>query len=203
MKKIIGDDELIYLVREGSEKAEEYLMARYRNRILPMVISILRKHTCTDTDDAAQLAVWGLRKALERYRPDRCGSFRGFALLCAEREVNSYLRKEYAKGLFVAGKMISIDRMISKDYDLPVAEILPNRTPEFEPAWVFRCRELKSEADKILEGFSEPERKVYYLWKDDYSYKEIGQRTGKSTKEVDLCIQKVKSRLKTRIDYRN
>ncbi|MBQ1387123.1 MAG: sigma-70 family RNA polymerase sigma factor [Erysipelotrichales bacterium] len=203
MKRKISDEEYLYLIRQGNETAVEEFMARYRRYVVPMVLSLLRSYAYADIREAGHLAIASLTRAMENYRPDRTASFRPFAVLCAEREVHSYIRHESSKGIFTPGRMVSLDRSVSSAFDCPASEAIGNRTPEFEPAWVFRFNEMKQQAQKALEELPDSERVIYRMWRDNVSYKEIGRKTGKSVKEVDLCLQRAKSHLKARVDYRN
>jgi len=53
--------------------------------------------------------------------------------------------------------------------------------------------------EEILESLKEDEVKIFELWLDGYSYKEIEEQVGVNFKKVDNTIQKVKRMIRSRL----
>jgi len=53
--------------------------------------------------------------------------------------------------------------------------------------------------EEILESLNEDEIKIFELWLDGYSYKEIEEQVGVNFKKVDNTIQKVKRMIRSRL----
>ena len=60
---------------------------------------------------------------------------------------------------------------------------------------VYQQRDGKRASDKIMITLSQSERDILIMRLDGYSYKEIGQKTGKNAKFVDNTVQRIRKKL--------
>ena len=81
--KVLSDEELVTLARDGDADAEEYLIQKYkdtarnRSRLYFMVGG--------DREDIVQEGMIGIFKAIRSYDPEKQASFRTFVELCISR----------------------------------------------------------------------------------------------------------------------
>lgn len=202
-KEEIQDEELVYQFHQHDEIALGLLIVKYHTDLIPMAVALLRQQNCPLEDDAKQIALLGLISALENWRQDKEASFHYYAVICAEREIRSLVRHEKAKGLYTNFRCISLDKPLREPEGIYLVDSLPSPYPEFQPEWVSKQIDLKEKVGFVYTSFDQTQQQIYLLWQQNYSYLEIGQRLGISSKKVDNVLQIVKKRLRSCVDYQN
>ena len=202
-KEEIQDEELVYQFRMHDEIALDLLITKYHNDLVPMAISLLRQQNCPMEDDAKQIALLGLMSALETWRKDREAGFHYYALVCAEREIRSLVRHEKAKGLYTNFRCISLDKPLREPEGIYLVDQVPSPYREFQPEWVSEQLAIKEKIEFVFTSFDPTQQQIYLLWQQNYSYLEISQYLGVSSKKVDNVLQIVKKRLRSCVDYQN
>ena len=80
-----SDEELIFKIRKGDLKAQNYLLEKYRN--LVNMKSNRFFLVGAETDDMVQEGMIGLFKAIQSFDLEKNNSFKTFANLCIERQL--------------------------------------------------------------------------------------------------------------------
>lgn len=180
MDKILSDNELIALHKQGNVKAFEEIFARYTG----LVKSICRSYYLLggDFDDLLQEGFFGLVKAVNTFDEERQASFKTFAYLCVSSNVKTAVKKACSKANMVLTLAVPIHTLIGLQTENLEDEIIQSEGEG----------ELEEKLKKLLSSF---ERKILKLWLGGLSYSEISTQTGKPVKSVDNAIQRIKKKL--------
>ena len=178
------DGELVERACGGSESAFLALVNRY----LPMIrkqVAVLRR--LAEDDDLAQEGLTGLFAAVRTYDPAKA-AFSTYAGVCVRNHLLSVARKWSAARAIPASEIVSIDEgfddggILSDERDDP-AHLVGKREDE------------KRLYRKLRDSLSENEYHVLVLYIQNFSYREIGEKTGMTPKAVDNALQRARRKL--------
>lgn len=193
----LTDEELINQIKAGNERAENDLLARYKD----MVVKISRGYFIVggDLEDLIQEGMIGLYKAIKNYTPDKEASFKTFATVCIKHKIQSAIKKantnkNKALSSAVSFQNFSTGESESLDY-LPV-ELILSVTPAEKVINKENYQKLKQ---TIKESLSIMEYAVLGLYLQGYSYKEISKNLQISSKSIDNSLTRIKNKLKSRL----
>lgn len=194
----LSDEELLAMHRAGNPRAEDTLYARYKQ----IVRSKARTYFLigADREDIIQEGMIGLYKAVLDYQPDRQASFRSFAELCITRQIISAIKSATRKKHMPLNTYISFNRSVfDGDNERPLIDVLTS-TRMTDPEEVLIGREnYAAVADSIEHSLSKLEQNALGFYLDGYSYQQIADALGVTTKSVDNAIQRVKKKLEARL----
>ena len=185
----VCDEELIMRMRSGEEGILDYLIEKYKG--------IVRKKARTmfliggETDDLIQEGMIGLFHAICDYRPDKEASFQTFARVCIERQIYSAIQNSNRQKHQPLNFYISL----SKDNG-PMEELL-EQNPE---SIVIDQENTKRLFREIRDSLSSMENRVLKYYLDGYSYVQIGELMGRSTKSVDNAMRRIREKIRQRIE---
>ncbi len=175
------DDELISLIRKGSDKAFNLLIFRYTG-----MVSLLSKKYFSPSltaDDWFQEGMIGFLDAVRTYSCDAGASFNTYAGVCIRNRLNSSLKKAMNSAAEHPADSVSI-------IDDPT---LPVFSPEDDYIENENYRLFTENAFKHL---SETEQKVTGYYIAGFSYSETAKKLGISEKSVDNALCRAKAKLK-------
>lgn len=198
----ITDEEILYLVRQGSEWAYDLFAERYKREAYLIAASLTRRAGCGEVEEAAEAALVGMYRAIGSYREDAGAKFHTYAEKVAEHEVRDVLRYERSRGFGGPRRVLSLDMPVSEESSVYLAEAVACPDRSYEPEFAWRQRELEQRCKKLVDSLEKEERTVFELWREDRPYKEIAARLGCSVKHVDAVLQKVKKRVRACVDER-
>jgi len=188
------DEELITLLRDGDKSAEETLYARYKQ----IVRSKARTYFLigADREDIIQEGMIGLYKAVCDYQFDKKTSFRAFAELCITRQIITAIKSATRKKHMPLNTYVSLNRSVYEgDSERPLIDVISSAQIS-DPEDVLISREnYTAIAESIEHSLSKLEHDALRLYLEGYSYQQIADALGKSTKSVDNAIQRVKKKL--------
>lgn len=191
---LMEDEEVVQLARNGSDRATEYVLARYR----PMVESKARHYYFlgADHEDVVQEGMIGLCKAIRDYREDRLGKFRPFAELCVTRQIISAVKAAQRHKHALLNESISLNQSFGHDdADGSLMDVLPNESSQ-DPEKALFGRAIPPEVSSTLQAsLSRLERQVLINYLEGKSYKEISEAVPCRFKAVDNALQRVKRKL--------
>lgn len=150
-----------------------------------------------DKEDIVQEGMIGLYKAIQNFDGSKGASFKSFAELCITRQIVSAIvaanRKKYAP----LNTAVSLDKPVGDDENsLSLGETLVSDA-NGDPANSVLAEEMieliLSPGAKILSEF---ERKVLLQLLDGNNYQEIAKALGKSPKQIDNTIQRIRTKLR-------
>lgn len=183
-----NDYELVYLVRENDESATEILLKKYDNIIWSICYSCYRRYfnysIDIDVEDLVQEARITLYYAFRNYNPDSDFLVYSFVVLVVKRRVVSLLNTKYRKKFI----NVSIDK---DDSYLQIADGFYN-TPDFLIS--------EKELEDMIAGFKNTldfeEAAIFDLRYSSFSYGDISNILGISTKLIDNKLVKIRNKLK-------
>lgn len=179
------EEELIKKAKSGNTEAIDLIMSKYK--FLAKTIS--RKYFLIggEKEDLAQEGMIGLYKAILSYSDEK-GTFKSFARLCVESQIQSAIKKANRKKHQMLNNFLSIE-------DESTQALLPKHSPE---QFLAEKETQEERFRKINEILSPLERKVLNLYLEGLSYAEIASKLKITTKSVDNAISRIKIKLKSK-----
>ncbi len=182
--------ELVKLSQEGIRESVDFVVERY----YPMVLKISSKYYTEwgEREDLVQNGLVGILKAIYYYKEGK-SSFTSFVWKSIDSEIKSfltYLNRRKNKMLTDSLKVDLLSNEASEDKTLDIG-YEPNTLDEY----IFE--EFMKECKSIL---TDEEMKVFEMYIQHISYKEISACIGKSTKYVDNSLQKIKKKISSTVD---
>ncbi len=182
--KLMDDEELIILYRNGIQDAFTALSVRYIYVIKNKAAEFTG--TAVEYDDLLQEGLIGLDNAVKSFDKNGGASFRTFAGVCIRNRIISAVRKANS-----SLNAINVEAVpLSEQTDAPSS---PITEPERAVDAVERMGEIYRE---IREKLSELERNVLSLYLDGKSYEEIAGSLGITVKGCNNAMQRVRKKLK-------
>lgn len=134
-----------------------------------------------DFDDAVQEGLIGLFNAIQTYETDKNASFSTYASTCIQNAI------------------ISAQRMAGRKKHSPLNQSVPlpeeESTPGPEEQAIVNER-VQITLAKIETELSFFERNVLFLYLEDFSYKEIAEKLGKTPKAIENALQRLRRKLR-------
>lgn len=171
------------LSKKGDEKAFEEITIRY----IKLLHSIAGKYTIDgyEVQDMVQEGLLAFLIATKTYDENAGASFKNYASKCAKNRFNDLAKKSNAKSAVPKSQIVSIDS-------------LENKTDEAQNIedYVLEREYLKTFIKHLDSMLDSDEKKVFNMYAQGYSYKEIGEEIKTSPKKVDNILQKIKRKLR-------
>lgn len=194
----LTDEELLRLYKQGDDLALDFLLDKYKS----LASKIARSYFLVgaQSEDILQEAMIGLYSACRTFSEKSSSSFKTFATLCINRNVqtaikkanrlkNKYLNESYT---LTSQGTVLLDEVSGEDDDVYL--YIPSSTIQPEDALL--ATEQKREMERIIEeNLSKKEKSVLALYLKGLSYSEIANRLGETTKSVDNAISRTKKKL--------
>lgn len=189
-----NDYELIMLYRENDEDAKNILFYKYKF-IIDILIKKYRKYLASlnaDFQEVYSECNVGFSDGLKCYEDDKDTSLPTFITLCIERRIANIIKK-YSSNKYKAMKdTYSLDF----DYD-DNANLLDFIADSNDPLKNIMEEEDYEELVKnIKSNLTKNEYDVFLLMVKGLSYIEIAKILGKSPKQIDNSIQRLKNKIK-------
>ena len=188
----LTDERLVELAQQGDAVAEEHILTRYKEIVLSR--AAIYYIVGGDRDDVIQEGMIGLVKAIRGYRPDQ-GTFSNFAYVCITRQIISAVRSATREKHSPLNDALSLDQPVSGERDSTLADTIPAGAAS-DPAEVA----VKTELLNIIMGqknvsFSKLEHATIKYLTQGKNYREIADLTGKTPKQIDNAIQRIRAKL--------
>ncbi len=171
------------------DKELEHLSEVYSN-FLPLIKSRVARYSSGDSaefDDLVQEASIGFLEAVKSYRKELSG-FTSFATLCIDRKLFDCFKHNSRKSAVPKHGTVPLD---STD-DGAVAAVSPDN-----PETIFIAQEECARFIATVESrLSKLEFKVFRLFAEGMSYREISNRLGIDEKAVNNAMQRIRLKLK-------
>lgn len=193
----MADEELVFYAKQGSERATEALLKRYRS----LVESKARSYFLigADHEDVVQEGLIGLFKAIRDFRDERVHKFRPFAELCVTRQIISAVKAATRQKHLPLNEYVSLYRPLQNNYnddtDTNLTDILPDPNALTPEQWILQRRIPLAVMRMAREKMSDLEKQVLEFYLDGLSYKEMSEILGRGTKCIDNALQRVKKKL--------
>ena len=143
-------------------------------------------------EDLLQEARIAFYRLVFLYDESRKVKFSTFVYFCLRRSIRGNIRKYYRRSPEMFCAEYSETYEINK---VPVRSSIDYQSPEF----IYRYNTGKEEYQKIIDGLSELHSRVFDMYLDDYSYREIAVEMDIDCKKVDNIIAGIKRKLRNQI----
>ena len=192
----LPDEEVVQLAQAGNEDALEYLLIKYRK----LVHAWSRPYFLqgAEDDDLLQEGMIGLYKAIRDFTPG-ASSFWAFARLCIVRNIISAIKGTTRQKHVPVNQYTSLHRPVyDMDGDRTLLEVLPNQRVD-DPETLVIDREILTQTQQyVKQVLSDFEYKVFRLYVNGLSYKEMAERLNTHTKSIDNALCRIKHKIERR-----
>ena len=180
--KLQDDVALIKESREGSIKAAEELLTRYKS----LVISVARQYFLVGAgdEDLIQEGMIALYRAVDAFDEESGVPFSAFAYSCVKNRIIDVVKAANRDKHKALNNYVSI---YDVDYTMSATSA--------EDAAIMRENSIQVKKN-IAENLTSEETTVLRLYLDGRSYRDIALQTGKSEKFVDNTLQKIKRKIR-------
>ena len=196
MYKDHNDYELLYLVSENNEDANEIFFDKYKS-IVELKAKKLYPYVMNkgyELNDLIQEGMIGLSQAINDYKEQKNVQFSTFASICIERQIMTFVRDFNRQKHKILNYSLSIDSTIDKK-GRPLMEIAfdeKNRNPEDS---LIELDEEVEMLDKIKSVLTDKEYEVFELRLQGFSYQEMALLLNTTRKSIDGTISRIKSKI--------
>lgn len=184
----LTDEELIRKYRDGDQAILNFICEKYK----PLVLKNSKKYFLVggENEDLIQEGMIGLFSAIGDYNISSDVTFFHFAQMCIDRQMIKAIEASNRKKHSPLNAYVSL-------YDEDGAE---REEPAFttdDPAEiVIEAEENLDLIDRLKKALSPMEKQVFELYMQDYDYREIAVKLGKTEKSVDNTLTRIKSKAK-------
>ena len=183
-----NDYELVAMAREGNEDAINIIYQKYK----PLIITkskdaiCLASHHGLEISDIMQEGYIALEEAIQNFSENDNASFYTFAMLCIDRNIINFVRKNT-----ISRNRLLNDASCIDDY------VEGNMIDESNLEFSFIYRDTEEELiSKVRKNFTDFEDKVFNYKMDGYSFEEIANTLNKDLKSIYNTFHRIKSKIK-------
>lgn len=194
--KEYSDERLVLMARDGDERAEEFLLTKYKD----FVRSKARAYFLAggDSDDLIQEGMIGLYNAISHYDESKDSSFMTYAAICINNKLISAVSADNRKKNAPLNGYVSIYSVITDEAgeEASLSDVLP-ADESVNPEDIVLSQERKELVEnKMFDRLSSLEKEILSYYMEGLSYAGIADIIGKSEKSVDNAIQRIRTKLK-------
>ena len=191
---VMNEEDVVGIAKLGSNKAEEYLIKKYKNFVRAKARSYYL--IGADKEDIIQEGMIGLFKAIRDYDTMKAASFRVFAELCITRQMITAIKTATRQKHIPLNSYISLNKPVfDEESDRTLLDILSGKKITNPEELMISKEELSAIETKIHENLSSLEMKVLNYYLQGKTYNEISDIMGKPIKSIDNALQRLKRKL--------
>ena len=194
---IFTDEQLVELAQQGDVDAEEAILIRYKEVVRSK--GSIYYIAGGDEGDIAQEGMIGLVKAIRSFRPNQGASFSTFAQLLITRQIVSAVRNASREKHSLLNNALSLDDLV-EDGDTTLADTIPAGSASDPELSAINTDILKTLLQPDNATFSKLEHTVIRHMAAGKSSREIAELTGKTTKQINNAVQRVRDKIKKAIE---
>ena len=193
------DEQLVELAQQGDVDAEEALLIRYKEIVRAK--GGIYYIAGGDGNDIAQEGMIGLVKAIRSYKPDQGASFSTFAQLLITRQIVSAVRNASREKHSPLNNAVSLyDPVEGGADDSILADVIPAGSASDPELAAINTDILKIVLQPKNTSFSKLEHVVIRYMVAGKSCREIADLTGKTPKQINNAVQRVRDKIKKAIE---
>ena len=190
------DEQVVALAQAGDEDAVNHLLYKYEKLVYIWTRPYFLQGA--EDDDLLQEGMIGLYKAIRDFSPGS-SSFWSFAKLCITRNIISAIKGTTRQKHIPLNSYTSLHKPIyDAEGDRTLMEVLSNNKVDDPEALVIDRERLYNTQKHIKEVLSEFEYKVFRLYINGLSYKEMAERLQTHTKSIDNALCRIKNKIESR-----
>ncbi len=199
----ISDDEILMLINEGTEEANELIFNKHKKiiDILQIKFNSIFYKLGVEKEEAYSESLYGFSDAINSYSNDKNASFPTFLTLCIKRRLIKLVRKYSTEKSKFNNAAFSLD-YIYDGIGIPLVEIIKDEV-NVDPLHELTEKESSEEINYLIkEKLSELEHEVYLYMLESFNYNEIATILDKSPKQIDNAMQRIKLKIKEILEVR-
>ena len=195
--KKLTDEQLAELAQKGNADAEELLLNRYKNIVSSR--AAIYYIIGGDRDDVIQEGMIGLVKAIRGYKADGGSSFSNFAYMCISRQIVSAIRAASREKHSPLNEALSLEQSVAgwgiDNMYSTLADVIPAGAESDPGNIVAKTELLESIMGQKNVSFSKLEHATIKYLTQGKNYREIADLLGKTPKQIDNAIQRIRAKL--------
>lgn len=197
----LDDVQLIKMAKNGDKKALNYLLSKY-TEIVNMKVG---KYFIigAEREDIMQEGLIGLFKAIKCFDSDKQSSFKTFANLCIERQLQTAIKSSTRQKHMPLNSSLSLNvSAYDENDDTDFFDILDANVVEDPLDMITKKEYYTFVEDRIEETLSDFEKQVLRRYTNGESYVEIAVKLNAPVKSVDNAIQRIRKKtMKNILNY--
>lgn len=190
----IEDEKLIKLIKENNDTdALNYLLDKYTDLVNMKVSKYFI--VGAEKEDIVQEGLIGLFKAVKNFDKTKLSSFKTFANLCVERQLQTAIKSSTRQKHMPLNSYLSLNTSAYEDdNDMTVMEMLDLNTSEDPLDTITKKEYYKFVENRIEKTLSDFEKQVLHRYANGESYVEIAKKLNSHVKSVDNAIQRIRKK---------
>lgn len=190
----LEDNEIITKIKKGDKKALDYLLDKYTD-----VVSMKAGKyfiVGAEKEDIIQEGLIGLFKAIKSFNPEKQSSFKTFANLCIERQLQTAIKSSMRQKHMPLNSYLSLNiSAYDENEDTSLLEVFETENAAEDPLDIVTKKEYYNFVeDRIEETLSDFEKQVLHRYTNGESYIQIAERLNAPVKSVDNAIQRIRKK---------
>lgn len=190
----LDDNEIIKRINAGDKNALNYLLSKYTD----IVNMKAGKYFIVgaEKEDIMQEGLIGLFKAIISFDPKKQSSFKTFANLCIERQLQTAIKSSMRQKHMPLNSYLSFNiSAYDENDDTSLLEVFETENTAEDPLDIVTKKEYYSFVeDRIEETLSDFEKQVLHRYTNGESYSEIATKLNSPVKSVDNAIQRIRKK---------
>lgn len=198
----LDDNEVITKIKQDDKKALNYLLDKYTD-----VVSMKAGKyfiVGAEKEDIIQEGLIGLFKAIKSFNPEKQSSFKTFANLCIERQLQTAIKSSMRQKHMPLNSYLSLNiSAYDESEDTSLLEVFETENAAEDPLDIVTKKEYYNFVeDRIEETLSDFEKQVLHRYTNGESYTQIAERLNAPVKSVDNAIQRIRKKtIKNILNY--
>ncbi len=195
----MNDYELLSYVSEN-ESANEMIFKKYKPLIVETAnrLYVYCKKMGVEINDLIQEGMVGLNKAINSFNESHETTFYTYASKCINRSIISYIVRLGRLKNKILNNSVFLE-LNDEDQSNGFGKSLADNS--YNPENILISEESKKEILDIIDNdLTDFEKEVINLKINGFKYKEIADMLGKDVKYIDNCIQKIKNKIRLKLD---
>lgn len=190
----LDDNEVITKIKQGDKKALNYLLDKYTD-----VVSMKAGKyfiVGAEKEDIIQEGLIGLFKAIKSFNPEKQSSFKTFANLCVERQLQTAIKSSTRQKHMPLNSYLSLNiSAYDENEDTSLLEVFETENTADDPLDIVTKKEYYNFVeDRVEETLSDFEKQVLHRYTNGESYTQIAERLNAPVKSVDNAIQRIRKK---------
>lgn len=194
--KNLNDYEVLYMVKEKDEVAQNLLIEKY-GPLIRKLASKYRKHAKSsglEMDDLYQEGYMGLLNAAEKYNEDGGAMFYTYALISINSKLLNCIRRAVTDKNTILNKGISLYQNVNGETDAELIELIENVNAE-KPEEKLIETEMQELVKKFIYFLEFPESLVFELSYNGFKQQDISELLDIAPNLVRNCLYKSRKKL--------
>ena len=192
----LNDYEVLYMVKEKDEVAQNMLMEKYQ----PIIWKLARKYqkhakaNGLELEDLYQEGYLGLLNAAEQYKEDGGAVFYTYALISIQSKMINCIKRATASKHTILNQGISLYRNVNNDTNVELIELIEDFKAE-KPEQNLLEQEMENLVKEFIHLLQFPESLVFELSYNGFKQNDISILLDMTPKLVKSYLQKSRKKL--------